>query len=161
VNTGADMIEGAFSAYVGDSDDARLAQAAAKVEGLCYEKTPGTSTVTARWTRVEDSVALAKIMGWRRVGIATCIGMLAETDELTKILARMDFQVRVADDVIRALAAKFRRPELERTLAALGKLTAYTKQLDMAMFNDAVTDWYRDEFVREHLAGSGGAGEGQ
>ena len=42
-------------------------------------------------------------------------------------------------------------PELERTLEAMGKLTAYTKQLDMAMFNDSVTDWYRDEFVREHL----------
>jgi pyruvate,water dikinase len=71
---------------------------------------------------------------------------------IAEILAKMDFQVRVADDVIRALAAKYRRPELERTLEALGKLTAYTKQLDMAMFNDAVTDWYRDEFLREHLA---------
>jgi uncharacterized metal-binding protein len=86
VNANAEMIEGAFSAYVGDGDDARLAQAAAKVEGLCYEKTPGTSTVTARWTRVEDTIALAKLMGWRTIGIATCIGMLAETDELTKIL---------------------------------------------------------------------------
>jgi pyruvate,water dikinase len=71
---------------------------------------------------------------------------------IAQILERMDFRVRVADDVIRALAAKYRRPELERTLEALGRLTAYTKQLDMAMFNDAVTDWYRDEFVREHLA---------
>ena len=71
---------------------------------------------------------------------------------IAEILGRMDFQVRVADDVIRALAARYRRPELERTLEALGRLTAYTKQLDMAMFNDAVTDWYRDEFVREHLA---------
>lgn len=71
---------------------------------------------------------------------------------IAEILERMDFQVRVADDVIRALAARYRRPELERTLEALGRLTAYTKQLDMAMFNDAVTDWYRDEFVREHLA---------
>jgi uncharacterized metal-binding protein len=72
--------------YVGDGEDARLALAAGRVEGLCYEKTPGTGTVTARWTRVEDTVALAKIMGWRKVGIATCIGMLAETDELVKIL---------------------------------------------------------------------------
>ena len=71
---------------------------------------------------------------------------------IAEILGRMDFQVRVADDVVRALAARYRRPELERTLEALGRLTAYTKQLDMAMFNDAVTDWYRDEFVREHLA---------
>jgi pyruvate,water dikinase len=73
---------------------------------------------------------------------------------IAEILAKMDFQVKVVDDVIRALAAKYRRPELERTLEALGKLTAYTKQLDMAMFNDAVTDWYRDEFVREHLGGA-------
>lgn len=76
---------------------------------------------------------------------------------IAQILERMDFRVRVADDVIRASAAKYRRPELERTLERLGKLTAYTKQLDMAMFNDAVTDWYRDEFVREHLAPADGA----
>jgi pyruvate,water dikinase len=75
---------------------------------------------------------------------------------IAQILERMDFRVQVADDVIRALAAKYRRPELERTLEALGRLTAYTKQLDMAMFNDAVTDWYRDEFVREHLAPAAG-----
>jgi pyruvate,water dikinase len=72
---------------------------------------------------------------------------------ISEILARMDFRVQVADDVVRAVAAKYRREDLERTLEAMGKLTAYTKQLDMAMFNDSVTDWYRDEFVREHLAG--------
>jgi pyruvate,water dikinase len=75
---------------------------------------------------------------------------------IAQVLERMDFRVRVADDVIRAVAAKYRRPELERTLEVLGKLTAYTKQLDMAMFNDAVTDWYRDEFVREHVAPAAG-----
>ncbi|HEY5997690.1 MAG TPA: PEP/pyruvate-binding domain-containing protein [bacterium] len=74
---------------------------------------------------------------------------------IAEILASMDFQVRVAEDVIRAQAAKYRRPALERTLEALGRLTAYTKQLDMAMFNDAVTNWYRDEFVREHLKPAG------
>jgi len=72
---------------------------------------------------------------------------------ISEILAKMDFRVQVADDVVRAVAAKYRRAELERTLEAMGKLTAYTKQLDMAMFNDSVTDWYRDEFVREHLEG--------
>jgi pyruvate,water dikinase len=72
---------------------------------------------------------------------------------ISELLARLDFRVQVADDVVRAVAAKYRRAELERTLEAMGRLTAYTKQLDMAMFNDAVTDWYRDEFVREHLNG--------
>jgi pyruvate,water dikinase len=72
---------------------------------------------------------------------------------ISEILAKMDFRVQVAEDVVRAVAAKYRRADLERTLEAMGKLTAYTKQLDMAMFNDSVTDWYRDEFVREHLGG--------
>ena len=72
---------------------------------------------------------------------------------ISEILAKMDFRVQVAGDVVRAVAAKYRRADLERTLEAMGKLTAYTKQLDMAMFNDSVTDWYRDEFVREHLGG--------
>jgi uncharacterized metal-binding protein len=87
VNANGELIAGTFAAYTADDDDARLAHAAGRVEGLCYEKTPGTGTVTARWTRVEDTIALAKIMSWRKIGIATCIGMLAETDELVKILA--------------------------------------------------------------------------
>jgi len=45
------------------------------------------------------------------------------------------------------------RGHCQSKIEALGKLTAYTKQPDMAMFNDAVTDWYRDKFVREHLGG--------
>lgn len=73
---------------------------------------------------------------------------------IAQLLERLDFRVQVADDVVRALLVKDRRPALERTLEALGRLTAYTKQLDMAMFNDAVADWYRDEFVRDHLPGA-------
>jgi uncharacterized metal-binding protein len=83
---GAEIIEKSFAGYRGDSEDARLAMVAAKVEGLCYLKIPGSTTVTARWTRVEDTIALARLMGWKRIGIATCIGLLAETDSLAAIL---------------------------------------------------------------------------
>jgi len=84
--TGEEIISASFAEYSGDSEDARLARVAAKVEGLCYQKSPGSTAVTARWTRVEDTVALAKLMGWQRIGIATCIGLLAETDQLAAIL---------------------------------------------------------------------------
>jgi uncharacterized metal-binding protein len=86
-DSGADIIDETFREYTGDSDDARLALVAARVEGLCYAKTTGSTVVTARWTRVEDTIALAKLMGWRKIGIATCIGLLAETDNLAAILA--------------------------------------------------------------------------
>jgi uncharacterized metal-binding protein len=84
--TGGEIIDASFAEYRGDSEDARLARVAAKVEGLCYQKTPGSQAVTARWTRVEDTIALARLMGWQRIGIATCIGLLAETDQLAAIL---------------------------------------------------------------------------
>jgi uncharacterized metal-binding protein len=71
--------------YAGDGEDARIARVAARVEGLCYERA-GSGAVHARWTRVEDTVAFARLMGWRRVGIATCIGLLEEARRLELIL---------------------------------------------------------------------------
>ena len=81
-----DIIDESFAAYQGDDFDARLARVAAQVEGLCYQSVPGSDTVNARWTRVEDTIALAKMMGFKKIGIATCIGLLAETANLTEIL---------------------------------------------------------------------------
>jgi len=85
-DSGADIIDETFAEYTSDSEDARLARVAARVEGLCYSKTPGSAVVTAKWTRVEDTIALAKLMKWQKIGIATCIGLLAETDSLAAIL---------------------------------------------------------------------------
>lgn len=82
----AQLIEESFRAYTGDDQDARLARVAAEVEGLCYQPVPGSDAVNARWTRVEDTIALVKLMGWKKIGIATCIGLLDESDRLCDIL---------------------------------------------------------------------------
>jgi len=81
-----EIIDDSFRKYAGDDADARLAKVAAVVEGLCYQPVPGSDAVNARWSRVEDTIALAKLMGWSRVGIATCIGLLQETERLVQIL---------------------------------------------------------------------------
>jgi uncharacterized metal-binding protein len=78
-------VAGTVPGYLDGGEDARIARTAAKVEGLCYEKT-ADGTLRARWTRVEDTVAFARLMGWKRVGIATCIGLLDETSRLEEIL---------------------------------------------------------------------------
>jgi len=83
----AEIIDESFNRYQGNDEDARLARVAAKVEGLCYQPIPGTDTVNARWTRVEDLIALCKLMDYRKIGIATCVGLLDETKSLTDILA--------------------------------------------------------------------------
>jgi uncharacterized metal-binding protein len=81
----ADVVASALERYGRGDDEARLARVAAQVEGLCYQK-QGGGAVHARWTRVEDTIALARLMGWRKVGIATCVGLLAESDALAEIL---------------------------------------------------------------------------
>jgi len=80
-----DLVASALEQYRTGGDDERLARVAAEVEGLCYEEQPGGS-VHAKWTRIEDTVALARRMGWKRVGIATCIGLLDESARLAEIL---------------------------------------------------------------------------
>ncbi|WP_224959120.1 DUF1847 domain-containing protein [Geomonas subterranea] len=75
----------------GESEDAKMAFVAARVEGLCYQPIPGSDAVNARWTRVEDTIAFAKLMGYQRIGIATCIGLLDECERLVAILKAQGF----------------------------------------------------------------------
>lgn len=86
-----EVIADSFARYQGNDADARLARVAAIVEGLCYQPIPGSSAVNARWTRVEDTIALIRLMGWSRIGIATCIGLLDESTRLTEILLAQGF----------------------------------------------------------------------
>lgn len=86
-----EVIADSFAHYRGDDEDARLARVAAIVEGLCYQPIPGSESVNARWTRVEDTIALIRLMGWSRIGIATCIGLLDESARLTEILIAQGF----------------------------------------------------------------------
>lgn len=70
---------------------------------------------------------------------------------ITEILKKMGFRVTVKEDVIDALLPKYDIPTIEKTLEILGKLTAYTKQLDMVLFNDAVAQMYTDDFIKKHI----------
>jgi len=89
-----ELVEATFARYTEESEDARIARVAAKVEGLCYQPIPGSDAVNARWTRVEDTIAFAKLMEYKKIGIATCIGMLAESNQLTEILEAQGFEVQ-------------------------------------------------------------------
>ncbi len=82
-----EIIKGTFTRYTGEDEDAKLARVAAQVEGLCYQPVPGSDAVNARWTRVEDTIALAKLMDYHKIGIATCIGLLDESARLAAILS--------------------------------------------------------------------------
>jgi pyruvate,water dikinase len=70
---------------------------------------------------------------------------------ITEILKAMDFNVKVIEDVVEAMLTKYKQATIMEKLEVLGKLTVYTKQLDMVMYNDAVTDMYIKEFIKKYL----------
>ena len=62
--------------YRGKGRDAVIARAAIEVEGTYYGKL----------TRVEEIIAFANRMGAKRIGIATCVGLIEETRVFVKVL---------------------------------------------------------------------------
>jgi pyruvate,water dikinase len=40
---------------------------------------------------------------------------------------------------------------MDQRLQMLGKLTLYTKQLDMVLFSEGIVDWYIKDFLQEHV----------
>lgn len=82
----SDLIASAFAEYTGETEEGKIARIGAVVEGLCYARQPGSEVIKPQWTRVEDTIAFAILMGYRKIGIATCIGLLEETERLCAIL---------------------------------------------------------------------------
>ena len=70
---------------------------------------------------------------------------------ITNVLERLGFQVTRKLDFLDAILASYPRELMEKVLFVMGKLTLYTKQLDMVMFNDAIVEWSTKEFFKEHI----------
>lgn len=73
----------ALSCYQRDPEDQKLAQVAAEVEAAGYRQ----------WPRVRETVEFARRMGFRKIGIATCVGLIRESRTLAKILRANGFAV--------------------------------------------------------------------
>lgn len=71
---------------------------------------------------------------------------------IKETLKKMDFRVvQIKEDVLNATLVKYKQQDIEKKLVILGKFTAYTKQLDMLLDNDNTTDWYIEEFEKDHM----------
>ena len=69
-------VEECLDQYRGEGIDARIARAAAEVEGLYYGKL----------TRAEEIVAFANRLGARKIGLAMCVGLAEEARIFSKVL---------------------------------------------------------------------------
>jgi len=68
-----------------------------------------------------------------------------------EILKHMDFNVKTTDDVVEASLMKYKKQTIEEKLEIMGKFTVFTKQLDMVMYNDTITDGYIKQFIKQHI----------
>jgi pyruvate,water dikinase len=67
------------------------------------------------------------------------------------IIDRMDLNYQRQGDTIEAKLSKYPAEQMAHRLILFGKLTLYTKQLDMVLFSEGIVDWYIKDFIREHI----------
>lgn len=85
MTTAEELLKKAHQVYKEDPTR-EIAHAAALVEAKGYMK----------WTRVEDTMEFARLMGYKKLGIACCLGLKREGAILERILQRNGFQVASA-----------------------------------------------------------------
>jgi uncharacterized metal-binding protein len=73
----------ALACYEADPEIKRIMRNAAQVEYEFY----------CKMTRVEETVEFCKRMGYKKIGIATCVGLLQEAGIFAKILRKNGFEV--------------------------------------------------------------------
>ena len=78
-----DQRTAARAQYLTDEEDQKLAQVAAGIESDGYRK----------WPRVQETILFAKRMGYRKIGIATCVALIRESRVLAKMLRANGFEV--------------------------------------------------------------------
>jgi len=84
MSTAKEVLDNASELYT--SELREMAHAAALVEAKGY----------MRWTRVEDTMEFARAMGYRKLGIACCVGLRREGAILENILRENGFEVSSA-----------------------------------------------------------------
>jgi len=68
---------------------------------------------------------------------------------MVEILSRMGFKHSGRGDFMDAKISYEDHPTTAEKLRLLGRLTMMTKQLDMALSNDAVSQWYTQDFMKQ------------
>ncbi|MFH1685988.1 MAG: PEP/pyruvate-binding domain-containing protein [bacterium] len=68
---------------------------------------------------------------------------------ITHILRTMGFVCQRRADFLSATMSYKDRHQISHTLHLLGRLTIMTKQLDMALSSDRITEWYAKDFMKQ------------
>ena len=90
----ADIIEKAREIYINDPQIRKLAHESALQEASCYARSEYDPHMnTPLKCRIQETIEFAKRMGYKRLGLAFCMGLPAEGAALSKILESHGFEV--------------------------------------------------------------------
>ena len=68
---------------------------------------------------------------------------------ITHIMAAMGFDDNSKGDFLDVETAYHSAEAIQDKLRRIGRLTVMTKQLDMALSNDAITEWYAQDMLKK------------
>ena len=89
----ADVIKETMSRYH-DAQLAEFGRMASVVEGEAYRKTPQAPEIlNPKTTRLEEIISFSKKMGYKKLGVAFCLGLMNEARILIPILENRGFEV--------------------------------------------------------------------
>ncbi|NWF98091.1 MAG: hypothetical protein HXY52_04055 [Nitrospirae bacterium] len=76
---------------------------------------------------------------------------IRRVDLIARVLKKLDFNVRITEDIINAILTKDNKESLLNKLDIIGKLTAYTKQLDVVMHDEGSTARHFEKFIKDYF----------
>jgi len=77
---------------------------------------------------------------------------------ISEVCSRMGFESSSKGDFIDSMTSYDRCEAVQEKLEKLGRLNIMTKQLDMALSSDAISQWYAEDLIKKLGLDEGGAG---
>ncbi len=137
--TKQDIIQQALTEY-DDPQVREFARQASIQEAECYMNLP--EGLTTRYPRVEEIIQFAKKMGFRKLGIASCLGLKDEAEILTEILENRGFEVVSVCCKAGAIPKERIGITEEQKIRGPGSFEAMCNPISQAkILNDAGTDF--------------------
>jgi uncharacterized metal-binding protein len=90
--TRSDVVDEVRQRYAGP-ELAEFARVASVVEGEAYTRVPWSDAPSPLTTRLEEIISLATRMGYKKLGVAFCVGLENEANTLISILENCGFTV--------------------------------------------------------------------
>jgi len=86
-----DIVKKARDLYLKDPFHRQMQLSGARLEGMSSQTPPGGTEINMKLTRVEELIMFCKMMRYKKIGFAHCIGCIGEAKELGHIFRSRGF----------------------------------------------------------------------